>query len=224
VSPVQAVGLAETVGDCREAGPGGSGPGQGDPTVTPGISWPQSGSAPGTSWKLLPTSLVTQVHWLVTGCILVLPKGKLAFMYPFFRPASAERWISKPARIEPCVITKYPRPRPVVHLELHTGDEVQAGAFYQELLNWTPQPVRTASGSYLTMDLGGVIGGGVVECRAPRPLWLPYVEVDRVVSATEHARRLGASVILEPCEGPSGWRSVVSSPVAGEVALWELRR
>ena len=42
--------------------------------------------------------------------------------------------------------------------------------------------------------------------------------------ATEHARRLGAAVLLEPREGPSGWRSVVSSPVAGEVALWQPKR
>jgi predicted enzyme related to lactoylglutathione lyase len=122
------------------------------------------------------------------------------------------------------VITNYPSPRPVVHLELHTGDEVHASAFYDELLGWRPQRVRAATSSYLAIDLGGTIGGGVVECGTHRPLWLPYVQVDRVEKATEDAHRLGATVILEPCEGPSGWRSVVSSPVAGEVALWELKR
>jgi predicted enzyme related to lactoylglutathione lyase len=111
-----------------------------------------------------------------------------------------------------------------VHLELHTGNQAQAGAYYQELLDWRPRLVRTASSSYLSIDLGGPIGGGIVECGTRPPLWLPYVEVDRVERATDHARRLGATVILEPSEGPSGWRSVVSSPVAGEVALWELKR
>ncbi len=53
---------------------------------------------------------------------------------------------------------------------------------------------------------------------------LPYAEVERIGDATERARRLGAAVLLEPREGPSGWRSVVSSPVAGEVALWEPKR
>jgi predicted enzyme related to lactoylglutathione lyase len=139
-------------------------------------------------------------------------------------PAERERWISTPQRIEATVITGYRCPRPVVHLELHTGNELQAGAFYRELLDWRPERVRTASSSYLAIDFGGPIGGGMVECGTRRPLWLPYVEVDRVEGATEHARRLGATVILEPCEGPSGWRSVVSSPVAGEVALWELKR
>ncbi|HEX4862796.1 MAG TPA: hypothetical protein VFV02_01915 [Acidimicrobiales bacterium] len=120
--------------------------------------------------------------------------------------------------------TTLTRPRPLVHLELHTGDQARASAFYEELLDWTPEIVQAGSSSYLALCLGAAIGGGVVECGTRRPLWLPYVEVDRVDEATEHARRLGARVILEPCEGVSGRRSVVSSPVAGEVALWELRR
>ena len=65
---------------------------------------------------------------------------------------------------------------------------------------------------------------GIIECQTRRPLWLPYAEVERIGDATEHARRLGAAVLLEPREGLSGWRSVVSSPVAGEVALWEPKR
>jgi predicted enzyme related to lactoylglutathione lyase len=111
-----------------------------------------------------------------------------------------------------------------VHLELHTGDQAQASAFCRDLLAWTPELVRVGSSSYLALDLGAAIGGGMVECGIRRPLWLPYVEVDRIDEAVAHARRLGAKVILEPCDGPSGRRSVVSSPVAGEVALWERKR
>jgi predicted enzyme related to lactoylglutathione lyase len=115
-------------------------------------------------------------------------------------------------------------PMPVVHLELHTRDQVRAGAFYAGLLRWRPELVRATCGSYLALDTGGSLGGGIVECGTRRPLWLPYVEVDRIDEATERARRLGAAVLLESREGPSGWRSVVSSPEAGEVALWERRR
>jgi uncharacterized protein len=115
-------------------------------------------------------------------------------------------------------------PRPVVHLELHTSDQLRATAFYAQLLHWDAQVVRTAAGSYLALDTGGQLGGGVVECRTGRPLWLPYVEVDRIDRSTERARELGAVVLLEPRVGPSGWRSVVSSPHAGEVALWEPKR
>ena len=76
----------------------------------------------------------------------------------------------------------------------------------------------------MALDLGPAVGGGIIECQTRRPLWLPYAEVERIGDATEHARRLGAAVLLEPREGPSGWRSVVSSPVAGEVAVWEPKR
>jgi predicted enzyme related to lactoylglutathione lyase len=115
-------------------------------------------------------------------------------------------------------------PRPIVHLELHTCDQAGASAFLARLLQWRPEEIRAASGSYLALDLGAGIGGGIVECGTRRPLWLPYVEVDRIGRATDRARRLGATVLLEPREGPSGWRSVVSSAEGGEVALWEPRR
>lgn len=115
-------------------------------------------------------------------------------------------------------------PRPIVHLELHTGDQVQATAFYARLLGWHPELIKVASGSYLGLGLGGALGGGIVECGAERPSWLPYVEVDQVEEVTERARRLGAAVLLEPREGPAGWRSVVSTPEGGEIAFWQGKR
>ena len=115
-------------------------------------------------------------------------------------------------------------PGRLAHLELHTGDQAGASAFYSRLLRWRPERLVAESGSYLTLDLGGVVGGGIVECGTRRPLWLPYVEVDQVRELTERARRLGAAVLLEPREGPAGWRSVVSSPEGGEIAFWEAKR
>jgi predicted enzyme related to lactoylglutathione lyase len=111
---------------------------------------------------------------------------------------------------------------PVVHLELHTGDLPGACAFYAALCGWRTERVDAGNGTYWALGLGrGFGGGGVVECKAPRPLWLPYVEVDEIGGATERARGLGASVTLGPREGPAGWRSVVSAPAGGEVALWQ---
>src|SRR5215471_10418051 len=51
-------------------------------------------------------------------------------------------------------------PRRVVHLELHTGDQARAGAFYAELLQWRPELVRGGSGCYLALDLGPAVGRG----------------------------------------------------------------
>jgi predicted enzyme related to lactoylglutathione lyase len=64
----------------------------------------------------------------------------------------------------------------------------------------------------------------VVECGTRRPLWLPYVEVRRIHAATARAQAAGARVLLTPREGPVGWRSVVSAPAGGELALWQPKR
>jgi predicted enzyme related to lactoylglutathione lyase len=74
---------------------------------------------------------------------------------------------------------------------------------------------------YQALNWGGEVGGGIVECGTRRPSWLPYVEVPDARVATEHARRLGASVLLELREGPAGWRSVVAVPDGAEIAFWE---
>jgi uncharacterized protein len=114
--------------------------------------------------------------------------------------------------------------RPVVHLELHTGDLAGARAFYSELCDWRQEQISVRGTSYLALDLGAALGGGIVECEARRPLWLPYVEVPDVGAATERARDLGATVLLEPREGPAGWRGVVAAPAAGELAFWQPKR
>jgi predicted enzyme related to lactoylglutathione lyase len=114
--------------------------------------------------------------------------------------------------------------KPVVHLELHTGDLQRAREFYALLCGWRPEQVDAGGGSYLALELGdGRFDGGIVECETERPLWLPYVEVPEIAAATERARLLGASVLLEPREGPAGWRSVVAAPGAAEIALWQAK-
>ena len=116
----------------------------------------------------------------------------------------------------------------VVHLELHTPDLLEARCFYRRLCGWREEHVETSAGSYLAVELGGAtegaIGGGMVECPVSRPLWLPYVGVRDIRETTERAEVLGATVMLSPREGPAGWRSVVSTPVAGEIALWQPKR
>ena len=113
---------------------------------------------------------------------------------------------------------------PVVHLELHTQDLQRASAFYVRLCGWRAERVAAGSNSYLALELGGGVEGGIVECQVPHPLWLPYVEVDQIGEATDRARGLEASVLLEPREGPAGWRSVVAAPDGGEIAFWQPKR
>lgn len=114
--------------------------------------------------------------------------------------------------------------KPVVHLELHTASLERARAFYAELFGWKEERIDTGRRPYLALELGRELGGGIVECATDRALWLPYVEVSNITAATDAARLSGAAVLLEPREGPTGWRSVVATPAAGEIALWQPKR
>jgi predicted enzyme related to lactoylglutathione lyase len=115
-------------------------------------------------------------------------------------------------------------PNRVVHLELHTGDLNEARALYADLCGWRPERIDTRHGSYLALDLGNGIGGGIVECETTRPIWLPYVEVRDIHAATDSARALGAAVLLDSREGPAGWRTVIRSSTGGELAFWQQKR
>ena len=112
----------------------------------------------------------------------------------------------------------------VVHLELHTNDMSGARTFYSQLLQWQAEEIDSRWGTYQALRFGDRLDGGIVECGTRRAGWLPYAEVDRIEAATGRARDLGASVLLEPREGPAGWRSVVWTPAGGEVALWQQKR
>jgi predicted enzyme related to lactoylglutathione lyase len=114
--------------------------------------------------------------------------------------------------------------RPVVHLELHTPNRIAASAFYARLLGWRPELIETIRGSYLALDLGGGLDGGVVECGIGRPVWLPYVEVQQIEEYAARAEGLGARVLLAPREGPAGWRCVVLTPEGGKMAFWQPKR
>jgi len=110
---------------------------------------------------------------------------------------------------------------PVVHLELHTGDLPGARAAYAQLCGWRAELIQTRSGPYTSIALGERFGGGIVECGTSRAMWLPYVQVSEIQAAAARARELGACVLLDPREGPAGWRTVVSTPAGGEIAFWQ---
>jgi len=114
-----------------------------------------------------------------------------------------------------------PQAHPVIHLELQTDDAAGACVFYASLFGWRAERIVLGAGDYLTLALGDALGGGVIEREAGRASWLPYVEVADVGETTERARLLGATILLEPREGPAGWRSVLASDSGGEVALWQ---
>ena len=117
-----------------------------------------------------------------------------------------------------------PRADPVAYLELQTNEPARACAFYTRLFGWQAETIHVGLQSYLTLDLGARIEGGIVQRATGRPVWLPYVEVADVDEATERATLLGARTLLAPREGPAGWRSVLAAPDGAEIALWQPKR
>lgn len=111
---------------------------------------------------------------------------------------------------------------PVVHLELHTGNRARASDFYSRLFGWHAETVEVAHRTYVLLKLGVGIEGGIAEHHAGEgSLWLPYVEVADLVEVTQRARGLGAAVVLEPREGPVGWRSILAVPSGARIGLWQ---
>jgi len=110
---------------------------------------------------------------------------------------------------------------PVVHLELNTANLSRACAFYTRMFGWSAETIRLGASSYLALGLGARVDGGVVERETEQPFWLPYVEVGDVAQAVARARLLGAGVLLEPREGPAGWRCVLTAPAGASIALWQ---
>lgn len=111
-----------------------------------------------------------------------------------------------------------------MHLELQTCDPKAAEAFYQGMCGWRPEHIESRYGSYVGIDLAREFGGGIVERPVERALWLPYAQVGDVRAATERARELGATVVLDPREGPAGWRSAIETAAGGQLAFWQQKR
>ena len=109
----------------------------------------------------------------------------------------------------------------IVHLELRTGDPAGACVFYRRLFGWRAETVHLARGSYISLALGALIEGGVVADERTTPAWLPYVEVADAAEATARAELLGAGVVLDPREGPAGWRGVITAPDGTQIGLWQ---
>lgn len=120
--------------------------------------------------------------------------------------------------------TEPPSGHKIVHLELNTPNLGRACSFYGGLLGWRPERVDAGGLSYLALELGTDLGGGVVEEERDGALWLPYVEVDDVAGTTEEAVARGAIPVLDVREGPGGWRSVVRAPDGAEIAFWQRKR
>jgi predicted enzyme related to lactoylglutathione lyase len=80
------------------------------------------------------------------------------------------------------------------------------------------------SGTYTMIKTGKGTGGGILKHPMPGEpsIWLAYVEVDDIDSATEKAKSLGAAIVKGPVEVPgAGWLSIIVDPTGATLGLWK---
>jgi uncharacterized protein len=115
-----------------------------------------------------------------------------------------------------------------VWYELMTTDTSAAKDYYTKVVGWGTQPAPNASMPYTLFSVGDTLVGGMMDqpeeakkMGAP-PSWLGYVAVDDVDATTDHARRLGGAVYVEPRDIPNVGRfSVIADPQQAVIGLFK---
>lgn len=113
---------------------------------------------------------------------------------------------------------------PFVHVELSTNDLPRAKEFYVKLFDWKLAEMAMPGGSYTMIQVGEGTGGGMMQCpEAGMPsMWMAYVLVGDVGSATRLAKSLGATVCKDVTEVPNaGWFSIITDPTGAMLGLWQ---
>jgi uncharacterized protein len=115
-------------------------------------------------------------------------------------------------------------PGPFVFFDLRTPDAAASRRFYTEFADLSVVDVP-AGPTTLPMfsDGGAAPWGGFTELPAgdPRPpQWVPYLPVEDCDKAAERAVELGASIVRERTDLPTGSVVVITDPGGATLALW----
>jgi len=113
---------------------------------------------------------------------------------------------------------------PFVHIELQTKDVDRSKKFYANMFDWKFEEYPDMD--YTIINVGEGTGGGMMKNPMPDnpDIWLPYVQVDDIASATMKAKSLGASITQEITEIPDmGWICVVLDPTGAPFGLWQMK-
>jgi len=116
--------------------------------------------------------------------------------------------------------------------ELATSDVEAATTFYASMFDWQYEshPMGGGHGDYTVIRLHGRDVGGLYQLMPEQkshgvpPHWLSYVGVADADAATEKAKGLGATCILEPLDvQDAGRMSVLQDPTGSVFALWQAK-
>ena len=116
---------------------------------------------------------------------------------------------------------------PFVHVELMSTDVGKAKAFYGKLFDWKLEDMNMGDMTYTMIGVGEGTGGGLMKNPMPNAnsMWLAYVLVDDLKTATSKARSLGATVMKEQIEVKgAGWFSIITDPTGAMLGLWQAKK
>jgi uncharacterized protein len=115
---------------------------------------------------------------------------------------------------------------PFAHLELSTDNVQAARDFYGKVFRWKFQQLGPEMGNYVMIDLGSKTGagGGMTGKMMPeQPTgWLPYVQVDSVMTTMAKAEAGGAKVMVPyQAIGEMGAIGIFVDPTGAAMGVWE---
>jgi predicted enzyme related to lactoylglutathione lyase len=111
---------------------------------------------------------------------------------------------------------------PFVWFDLRTKDASRSRSFYERLFGWDVAELPVG-GAKVTMVGGQEPWASVVPHGGEHLGWFPYVQVDDLDAATMKAKRLGATVLQAPAEGPAGTYTPIQEPGGAVFALFQPR-
>jgi len=118
-------------------------------------------------------------------------------------------------------------PGPFVFFDLRTPDVMRSRAFYTELAGLEVTDLEAGPDQTVPLfTAGGAPWGGFTPLPEgdPRPpQWVPYLPVADVDETAARAVALGAQVIRERTELPTGSVVVITDPGGATLALWQER-
>ncbi len=116
---------------------------------------------------------------------------------------------------------------PFVHCELMSTDVGKAKKFFGELFDWKLEDMPMSDMTYTMIRVGEGTGGGMMTNPIPNApsMWVPYVLVDDLATASDNVRRLGGKVMKDITEVPgAGSFVIITDPTGGMLGLWQQKQ
>ena len=114
---------------------------------------------------------------------------------------------------------------PFVHMELMSTDPDKVKSFYGKLFDWQLDDMKGGGGiDYTVIRVGDGTGGGIMKNPVPNSpsIWMPYVSVDNLRTATAKAQSLGATLMKDVTEVPNmGSFTILTDPAGAMFGLWQ---